>query len=84
MAEPELAQALERAIEEIQSLKMRLNTLELATGGKTALPQTNLLSGNFLTRAFAVLGHYLVAALIVALPFYVIVFLVVYLFLPNR
>jgi len=75
MSAPELAQALERATEEIQSLKMRLNTLEQATGGKAALPQTNLLSGNFLTRAFAVLGHYLVAALIVALPFYVIIFI---------
>jgi hypothetical protein len=77
MSEHELTQALEKATDEIQSLKMRLNALEQATGGKTALPETKLLSESFLTRAFAVLGHYMVAALIVALPFYIIIFIII-------
>lgn len=38
------------------------------------LPKTNLLSPNFLTRAFAVYGHTLVAGLIVGVIFYCIMF----------
>ena len=76
MSESELTKALESATEEIQSLKMRLNALEQASGGKTGLPDTKLLSDNFLTRAFAVWGHSLAAGLIVAIPFYIIVFII--------
>jgi hypothetical protein len=36
------------------------------------LPRTNLLSANFLTRAFAVYGHLLVVSLIVTLPLYLL------------
>ena len=34
-----------------------------------------LLSDSFLKRAFAVLGHYLVASLIIAIPFYILIFI---------
>lgn len=42
---------------------------------ESALPQTGLLSTEFLTRAFAVYGHALVAGLIVSVPIYLIVLL---------
>ena len=41
---------------------------------RNSLPKTNLLSPNFLTRAFAVYGHTLVAGLIVGIIFYCITF----------
>lgn len=39
-----------------------------------SLPKTNILSPNFLTRAFAIYGHTLVAGLIVGIIFYCITF----------
>lgn len=46
---------------------------------QAALPQTNLLSPSFMTRAFAVWGHYFVSQLIIGLGIgvvYLIIFLI--------
>jgi hypothetical protein len=40
------------------------------------LPNTALVSPHFITRAFTVWGHFLVAQLIIALPLYLIIFLI--------
>jgi len=36
------------------------------------IPNSNIISPNFLSRAFAVWGHYFVAQLIIAIPIYII------------
>ncbi len=58
--------AMERVI---QDVKERQDAIP-------ALPKTNLLSGSFLTRAFAVFGHYFVANLIIVMPIFVLAFIV--------
>ena len=70
--------------QEIARLRARIEALERdidlpSALGREPLPQTALLSDSFLTRAFAVLGHYVVASLLIALPFYVLIFVGVYL-----
>ncbi len=56
----------------IGTLEQRLAKLEaerdqLRATAMTTLPQTNLLSPKFLTRAFAVWGHYFVASLLIGI-----------------
>ncbi|NUO83767.1 hypothetical protein HUU05_27135 [candidate division KSB1 bacterium] len=75
MPEVEMAQALERARKEIQFLQERLTRLEMQ-GTNSTQPRTNLLSDKFLTRAFAVLGHYLVASLIIFVPIYALILII--------
>jgi hypothetical protein len=61
-------------------LEIELNSLRQAlasslTGPSSAmagLPNSALFSRSYLTRAFAVWGHYLVAQLLIAIPFYVL------------
>lgn len=76
MLEIELQEALAKANSELQSLHARVSALEKKTIASAALPNTDLLSDKFLTRAFAVLGHYFVAGLIIALPIYALIFIV--------
>lgn len=76
MSEIELQEALAKANSELQALHARVSALEKKTSASAALPNTNLLSNKFLTRAFTVLGHYLVASLIIALPIYALIFIV--------
>lgn len=66
-----LATELAEAQREITHLRRRLDALE-DRRIETALPQTMLLDHSFLKRAFAVLGHYFVASLIIVLPFYML------------
>ena len=73
MNEQELATQLSEANEEIVRLQDRIHSLESRT---TSLPKTMLLDESFLKRAFAVLGHYFVASLIIAIPFYILLFLI--------
>ena len=73
MDEQELVAQLARAREEIKSMQRRLDSLEART---THLPKTQLLDDSFLKRAFAVLGHYFVASIIIVIPFYVLIFLI--------
>jgi hypothetical protein len=68
---------------EINVLKSHLKVLEeriVSTERRQAqlpvIPQTNLLSGSFLTRAFAVLGHYTVASLIITIPLFIVIFII--------
>lgn len=56
---------------EVELLRARVARLEARID---EIPRTMLLSRSFMARAFAVLGHYLVAGLIIALPFYVLMF----------
>ena len=61
---------------QIKVLEERVVSMERRQNMQPEIPQTALLSGNFLTRAFAVLGHYIVAGLIITIPIYVIIFVV--------
>jgi hypothetical protein len=79
MNEQNLASELERAKKEIDTLRRRLELLE-SEETVTRLPRTMLLDESFLKRAFAVFGHYLVAGLIVSIPFYLLAVLIMVLF----
>jgi hypothetical protein len=61
---------------ELASLQQRIGVLE-RSGRFRPLPNTALLDESFLKRAFAVLGHYTVAGIIIAIPFYILMFLFV-------
>jgi hypothetical protein len=50
-------------------------TTETSAVAAARLPNTAIISPSFLTRAFAVWGHYFVAQLIIAVPIYCIIFL---------
>jgi hypothetical protein len=63
------------AVNEIAQLKARLNELE---------SRTNLISEKFLKRAFAVMGHYLVASLVLILPIWVIAFVIGFALAASR
>ena len=76
MAESNLTQALEHAMAEIESLRTRVSQLEEKTRSVESLPDSMLLSNVFLKRSFAVLGHYLVAGLIISVPLYVVIVLI--------
>lgn len=62
---------------QLQTLEQRIASMERRQSQLPALPQTNLLSGSFLTRAFAVLGHYIVASLIIVVPIYIVLFVII-------
>jgi len=73
MTDQESAAALSAANQEIESLKARMARLEKFNW---SLPRTWLLSSSFLKRAFGVLGLDIVAAMIIAIPFYVFCFII--------
>jgi hypothetical protein len=73
MDEQDLSAQLAQAREQIHSLQQRVDSLELRTAH---LPNTQLLDDSFIKRAFAVLGHYIVASLIITIPFYLLIFLI--------
>ena len=75
MQEPDLTAQLLEAKQEIAQLRARVERLEHPGGTTDTLPRTQLLDHSFIKRAFAVLGHYLVAALIITIPFYLLLFL---------
>lgn len=62
---------------QLQTLEQRIASMERRQSQFPALPDTNLLSGSFLTRAFAVLGHYMVATLIIMVPLYILIFVII-------
>ncbi len=68
MSDEDLAQSLRSALTAIEGLQQRLNGLEA---------RTDLLSPSFLRRSFAVLGHYLVASLIIVVPIYAVILVMV-------
>lgn len=65
----ELNRKIDGLENKVKALENKLNEIRM--------PDTALLSNNFLTRAFAVLGHYIVAGLIISLPIYGIGIIVV-------
>ncbi len=78
MLDNELTKELEKSKLEIETLQRRVRQLEdrVNYAANSRLPNTQLLSDKFLTRAFAVLGHYIVASLVLAIPFYCLFFLI--------
>jgi|GEM_PF-2833861 len=62
----------------IEQLRHEVRALGNARTPKQAasLPRTDLLSNDFMTRAFAVFGHALVANLLISLPLYILVLLI--------
>lgn len=73
--EEQLANELAQARQEIAVLRRRLDALE-TTGRIESLPLTALLNHSYFRRAFAVFGHQLVASLITAIPFYIMMFMI--------
>ncbi|HOJ02709.1 MAG TPA: hypothetical protein PK916_01790 [Bacteroidota bacterium] len=67
--------------ESIAALERGMRELRGRVDAMPALPQTKLLSGSFMTRAFAVLGHYLVASLVIMLPLYLLIFAIVFMWI---
>ncbi|MBN1446479.1 MAG: hypothetical protein JXA28_01010 [Bacteroidetes bacterium] len=77
MEEQDLQHRLSELQSHLKTLEERVISMERRQSMQPDLPQTALLSGSFLTRAFAVLGHYIVASLIIAIPIYIIIFVVI-------
>ena len=73
--EQQLAADLALANREIALLRQRLDTIE-SDDRYGSLPKTMLLDHSFLKRALAVLGHYVAATVIIAIPCYLVVFLI--------
>lgn len=64
--------------EYVAYLERRIASLETEVGALGArIPDTQLLSRSFFSRAFAVWGHYLVASITLAIPGYALVFLLI-------
>ena len=76
MMDDATAQELARLRQRIEALERDTDLTATLDGSRDPLPQTMLLSDSFLKRAFAVLGHYLVASLIVVVPIYILIFII--------
>lgn len=76
MTQHEYAQELTKAQKQIQVLHQRLTLLEQS--GKGNVPDTMLLNDSFMKRSFAVLGHNTVASLIIMIPFYALMFAIIF------
>ncbi len=50
---------------------------------KNRIPDSKLFSHKFLNRAFAVLGHNMIAGLLISIPLYILLFVIAGLFLGN-
>jgi len=78
---PDNITMLERRIvqleSQIQEFEKQLTQQQKAlTAAGNQLPDTSLLSPSFLTRAFAVWGHMIVAQLLIVVPLYCLIFLI--------
>ena len=73
MSNDELKMELEEAKQRITQLERKLEALN--QNEKRSLPNTQILSENFLARAFAIYGHVLVAGFIIAIPLWCLTFL---------
>jgi hypothetical protein len=69
------AQEMARLRRRVEELERHLDLPTVLDADRRPVPDTWLLSESFLKRAFGVLGHYLVASLIIAVPFYLLLFL---------
>ena len=75
MTDPDTARELADLRRRVADLETNLGVAE-RLGGYSDLPDSMLFSDSFLKRAFAVLGHYVVASLIVMVPIYLVIFLI--------
>lgn len=70
ISQPTPAKSLEQVLEALSDLQIQLqfqkDELEAL---KERIPDSNIISPNFLKRAFTVWGHYVVAGFLVAIPF---------------
>ncbi|MDT8325328.1 MAG: hypothetical protein RRA94_14540 [Bacteroidota bacterium] len=76
MEEKDLQHRINELQSQIKVLEERIVSTERRQSMLPDIPQTALLSPSFLTRAFAVLGHYIVAGLIITIPIYIIFFII--------
>ena len=74
MTNDELAEELEKANSKIMNLHRRLARMEKSRS-QTDLPNTMILSPSFIKRAFAVYGHTIVASFLIAIPIWILMFL---------
>ncbi len=76
-------------MEYLSRLEQRIETLEQENlylakrAPERMLPVTNLLSQKFLSRAFAIWGHFMTANIIIGIPLTIIFYCGVYLFLGS-
>ena len=61
---------------QVNELKSQLAALQARFEIAPRLPSTGMSSDKFITRAFAVWGHNIVASLIIAIPFYILLFVI--------
>ncbi|MBC8478828.1 MAG: hypothetical protein H8D46_00070 [FCB group bacterium] len=47
------------------------------------IPESNILHKKFLNRAFAILGHNFVAGILITIPFYILIFIMMALFMGT-
>jgi hypothetical protein len=76
MEEKDLLRRINELQSQIKVLEERVVSTERRQSMLPDIPQTALLSPSFLTRAFAVLGHYMVAGLIITIPIYIVLFII--------
>jgi len=76
MEEKDLLRRINELQSQIKVLEERVVSTERRQSMLPDIPQTALLSPSFLTRAFAVLGHYMVAGLIITIPIYIVMFII--------
>lgn len=67
MTPDELAQSLRTTQSQLEQVQAQLNELQ---------GRTSIISKSFLKRAFAVYGHSLVAGLIIAVPIWIVIFII--------
>ena len=79
---PKQFRELERRVSRLEvtlnSLEQTLQRLEKDVKydrSRPVLPESNLFSDSFMTRAFAIWGHLFIANLIITVPFYCLLFL---------
>ena len=76
MEDADLQQQLADLDKRIDAIEHLLRDVRDRQDAMPALPQTNLLSGSFFSRAFAVFGHYFVASLIITAPLIIVMILI--------
>ena len=69
--------------EDNKELKDAVNEVSNETLINSRLPQTNLLNSSFLSRAFAVWGHFFVSNLVISIILSVIYFLIIVVLLGS-
>ena len=76
MSEAELKNNLKEALESVKSLQNRVELLEKSSSKIRKLPDTMLLSDQFIKRALGVWGHNFVIGLIIAVPIWFLMMLI--------